>query len=149
MFLLFFIVYFTILTCRFYNDIQAFKFESVSFQYVMNGIQSPYVYDSSPLTSFGVHKEDLDANSINYLHRGEPKVWYMIPLEDSDKLEKLAAQMSIEMNCDFYVRHKNITIPPSILHKNGINFTRVSNIFACIKEAHTSKAIQAKRSESE
>lgn len=108
----------------------------------MKGIQSPYVYVASPLTSFGFHKEDKDANSINYLHRGKPKFWYFISLEYSAKLEQLATQMSIEMDCDSYIRHKNIMIPPSILQENNIKFTRVCNIFAFFKEAHISKAIK-------
>lgn len=110
----------------------------------MKGIQSPYVYAASPLTSFGFHKEDLDANSINYLHRGKPKVWYFVPLEDSIKLEQCAAKMAIQMDCDSYVRHKNTMIRPSIMRENQINFRRVCNILAFIKEAHISKAIEVK-----
>lgn len=60
---------------------------------------------------------------------------YIIPLEDSAKLEALAAKIAIEMDCDFYLRHKTIMIPPSILHKNGINFARVCNIVAFFKES--------------
>lgn len=42
----------------------------------MAGIQSPFVYVGAPLTSFGFHLEDGDLNSINYLHEGDPKIWY-------------------------------------------------------------------------
>lgn len=47
----------------------------MSFQ-VMKGIQSPFVYFGGLWTLFGWHIEDGNLNSINYLHRGEPKIWY-------------------------------------------------------------------------
>lgn len=49
--------------------------ELIFQQDVMEGIQSPYVYVGSPLTAFAFHLEDGNLNSINYLHRGKPKVW--------------------------------------------------------------------------
>lgn len=41
----------------------------------MAGIQSPFLYVGSIFTSFGFHLEDADLDSINYLHRGKPKIW--------------------------------------------------------------------------
>lgn len=61
----------------FFCLIQSINYIS-SKQYVMDGIQKPYLYEASALSSFAFHKEDLDANSINRLHRGLPKFWQVI-----------------------------------------------------------------------
>jgi jumonji domain-containing protein 2 len=36
---------------------------------------------------FGWHKEDMDLQSINYLHYGRPKFWYGVDLDDNEKFE--------------------------------------------------------------
>lgn len=121
----------------------------------MDGIQSPFVYVGGPLTSFGLHLEDGNLNSINFLHRGFPKIWYIltlyhtslsftffvvylkftcfimlhryfVPSEHNLKLESLVAKITKTIDCDLYIRHKNLMIPPSVLRKNDIKFARVS-----------------------
>ena len=39
---------------------------------------------------FGWHVEDMNLNSINYLHFGQPKRWYSIPTRYSEKFENLS-----------------------------------------------------------
>lgn len=41
----------------------------------MKGIQTPYIYVGALRTGFPWHLEDGNANSLNYLHSGAPKVW--------------------------------------------------------------------------
>lgn len=43
--------------------------------YQMDGINCSYVYVGAPGSSFGFHLEDGNLASINYLHRGKPKIW--------------------------------------------------------------------------
>lgn len=95
----------------------------------MPGILTPYLYLGMLLTSFGLHIEDSDLCSINYMHDGKPKVWYGIPFSEHDKLhrlaEKLFSSLAESAGCNFYIRHKTLMIPPSLLQANGIRFTRV------------------------
>lgn len=90
----------------------------------MKGIHTPYLYAGSPLSSFAIHLEDGDLFSINYLHHGMPKIWYLIPKSEESKLEKLMAE-NVEyafVKCNLYIRHKNAMI---LLETYEINFARV------------------------
>lgn len=48
----------------------------------LNGITDPYLYIGGYGTIFGWHVEDYNLPSINYLHMGSPKVWYVIAWDD-------------------------------------------------------------------
>lgn len=91
----------------------------------MPGIQIPFTYLGGPLSSFSYHLEDGNLGSVNYHHFGAPKLWYFIPKEENKKLERFVKKITKNINCDFYIRHKTIMIPPSVLHKNNIKFARV------------------------
>lgn len=98
----------------------------------MKGIQTPYTYVGSALTSFALHVEDGNLNSINYLHFGQQIVWYVIPNSENGNLEKLVKKMagikSLDAeSCNLYIRHKMTMIPPSVLKKHKINFVRVGH----------------------
>lgn len=89
-----------------------------------DGIQTPYVYFGSPLSSFPYHLEDGNLCAINYLHEGQPKMWYFIGGEEGKKLENLVQKLWPEY-CTLLIRHKVALIPPSVLHANGIKFSRL------------------------
>lgn len=93
----------------------------------IDGIQKPYVYHGTYLTYFGLHLEDMDLNSINYLHRGHPKIWYFIPLSEHEKLEKLCEKLGQLANiwCNKYASHKSLMISPIVLREHKIKFGRV------------------------
>lgn len=116
--------------------------------FAMDGIQTPFTYIGAPLSSFAWHIEDGNLCSINFLHTGSaPKFWwvqlwqfitsyitiefiqkfrYIIHKNDSSKFEDLVRRiLGKKKLCDFYIRHKTLMIPPSVLKKNGIKFTRV------------------------
>lgn len=77
------------------------------------------------ISSFGMHFENGNLGSINFLHLGAEKLWYIIPKEENYKLENFCKKVSKNFDCTFYLRHKTLMIPPSILKKNGIKFARV------------------------
>lgn len=57
----------------------------------LNGINVPWMYYGSLFSTFCWHNEDNYLYSINYNHRGAPKVWYGIPgsKHAADGLEKV------------------------------------------------------------
>lgn len=91
------------------------------------GITTPYVYFGSAFTFFGFHIEDANLCSINFLHRGEPKFWYIVHPDDMDAFEALINEFRTVDNveCDNYARHKAILIPPSLMSKHNIRFGRI------------------------
>ena len=53
----------------------------------LSGIHKPFTYIGRWLTFFALHLEDVNLNSINFLHRGKEKFWYLIPASETSKLE--------------------------------------------------------------
>mmetsp|Transcript_6165 Transcript_6165/g.7063 ORF Transcript_6165/g.7063 Transcript_6165/m.7063 type:complete len:572 (+) Transcript_6165:66-1781(+) len=94
---------------------------------LLGGITSSMLYFGMWRSMFGWHTEDMELNSVNYLHHGAPKVWYTVPPAHADRLESLAkSQFGDEANnCKEFMRHKNIMISPSNLKSAGIPFVKV------------------------
>lgn len=101
----------------------------------MDGIHRPYVYLGMYGTSFSWHREDRNLMSINYLHYGSGKLWYTVPFEYADHLERViqeeiekihsAKRSMLNIECNLVVRHKVVHVSPSFLKKHGIKFGKV------------------------
>lgn len=78
-------------------------------------------------TTFAWHTEDMDLYSINYLHFGAPKTWYVVPPEYGRRLEKVANQYfpASYKNCNGYLRHKMTLISPQILKQHNVPVSKV------------------------
>lgn len=106
-------------------------------------------------TTFAWHTEDMDLYSINYLHFGAPKTWYVIfsnvcfvvllifwvinvfvyyryaiPPEHGRRLERLANGFfpSSYQSCQAFLRHKMTLISPQILKQYSIPYNKVSKL---------------------
>lgn len=90
-----------------------------AFTQKVKGVTEPYCYIGTWKAFFSWHKEDLDLSAINYIHEGEPKVWYSIAHEDSYVLENAAKNHFKEhyLHCKEFLRHKTFLINPLVLLK--------------------------------
>merc|ERR1712137_709267 len=88
----------------------------------VDGVNSSYLYFGMWKAMFSWHTEDMDLFSINYLHYGEPKRWYVIPEAERHRFEQLAHGEFTELygQCKEFLRHKTTLISPSIIRSAGI-----------------------------
>ena len=88
------------------------------------GVNTPYIYVGSFGTSLAFHVEDFNLYSISYLHKGDPKTWYVIPPKDCRKLEKLA-QRTKTNSFACAIKHKIFMPSQMALQENKIPFGRI------------------------
>ena len=79
---------------------------------------------------FSWHVEDMDLHSINYLHYGAPKTWYVVPPKYGHLMEKAARELfpNVASWCSNFMRHKTCLISPQQLDKYGIPYTKVVQV---------------------
>lgn len=96
----------------------------------MNGITTPYLYFGCWKSMFCFHKEDMDLNSINYMHFGKPKHWYGIPVEQQEHFREIMIKLFPEASkkCTEFLRHKTFIVHPILLINHGIK------VYKCIQE---------------
>ena len=72
----------------------------------VKGINTAYLYVGMWRSTFGIHSEDNDLYSINLLHFGEPKSWYVVPPKYADDLEQLVQTLLPEQHkkCQAFLR---------------------------------------------
>lgn len=80
----------------------------------MAGITTPYLYVGGYGTIFAWHTEDLDLSSINYLHYGATKLWYLIAPESARRFQACLKSKYPDafLECPQYFRHKTIVANP-------------------------------------
>ncbi|KAJ3317123.1 hypothetical protein HDV06_001976 [Boothiomyces sp. JEL0866] len=91
------------------------------------GVNTPYLYFGLYKATFAWHVEDMDLFSINYIHFGAPKQWYVIPQEYKQKFERFASSIFCNeaKQCAEFLRHKTSVISPSVLEKNNVKVNKI------------------------
>ena len=78
------------------------------------GVTIPYLYVGGFGTVFAWHTEDLDMSSINYMHSGSSKLWYVVSVNDARKFQGYLKSKYPEafLECPQYFRHKTLLVNP-------------------------------------
>ena len=86
------------------------------------GVTQPYLYAGSWRSFFAWHTEDLDLHSVNYIHTGAPKTWYVIPPAARERFELVTTDLLPELSrsCPEFLRHKEIMLSPALLAAHNI-----------------------------
>ncbi|XP_033253220.1 uncharacterized protein LOC117192612 isoform X1 [Drosophila miranda] len=94
----------------------------------IDGVNTAYLYFGMWKTTFAWHTEDMDLYSINYLHFGAAKTWYVVPPAYGRRLEKVANQYfpASYKNCNAYLRHKMTLISPQILKHHNVPVSKIT-----------------------
>ncbi|KAI8372752.1 JmjC domain, hydroxylase-domain-containing protein [Radiomyces spectabilis] len=90
------------------------------------GVNTPYLYFGMWKATFAWHVEDMDLYSINYLHFGAPKQWYVIPPAQRKKFEGVMQNIFFQQHkaCHQFLRHKTFIVSPKILANHGVQVQR-------------------------
>ncbi|KAK3140368.1 hypothetical protein QOZ80_5AG0399940 [Eleusine coracana subsp. coracana] len=93
----------------------------------ISGVVVPWLYVGMCFSSFCWHVEDHFLYSLNYMHFGEPKVWYGVPGAEAVKLEESMRKnlpKLFEEQPDLL--HELVTqLSPSVLKSEGVPVYRV------------------------
>jgi hypothetical protein len=86
------------------------------------GVLSGYLYFGMWRAFFGIHVEDMNLFSINYVHMGAPKHWYATSPHRADRVESLTQGQwpLLHRQCSEFMRHKNTMIAPTVLMRESI-----------------------------
>ena len=92
----------------------------------IGGINAPMVYFGAWRSMFGLHVEDMNLSSINYLHAGAPKLWYGIAAAHASRVQRLCASWFPDqaLRCAEFLRHKNNMVAPSRFLQHHVELHR-------------------------
>uniref|UniRef100_A0A9I9CUV7 Lysine-specific demethylase JMJ16 n=1 Tax=Cucumis melo TaxID=3656 RepID=A0A9I9CUV7_CUCME len=88
----------------------------------ISGVLVPWLYIGMCFSSFCWHVEDHHLYSLNYMHWGDPKVWYGVPGNGAGKLEEaMRKHLPNLFQEQPDLLHKLVTqLSPSILKSEGV-----------------------------
>jgi len=107
----------------FLKDSSLFRFLKDDENSHISGLTIPWIYFGMLYSTFCWHVEDLYLYSVNYMHFGQPKIWYGIPQNEKEKMDDFIKKEIKKRNIDDKnIVHKLVLlINPENLIKNGIH----------------------------
>ena len=89
---------------------------------IITGMIIPWMYVGMCFSAFCWHNEDHWTYSINYLHWGEPKVWYGIPGDKAESFEKAMRNLVPDLfkSSPDLLHQLVTTCNPNLLTKLGV-----------------------------
>ncbi|CAF0788052.1 unnamed protein product [Adineta steineri] len=74
------------------------------------GITSPFLHVGMYGSIFALHTEEHDLSSMNYMHEGSHKFWYIVPPSHANQLERCLLDVDIldTSHCQASLRHKTL-----------------------------------------
>ncbi|KAJ3698559.1 hypothetical protein LUZ61_002264 [Rhynchospora tenuis] len=92
----------------------------------ISGVVVPWLYVGMCFSSFCWHVEDHHLYSLNYMHFGEPKVWYGVAGSEATKLEEAMRKHLPELFEEQPdLLHELVTqLSPTVLKSEGVNVYR-------------------------
>eukprot|EP00656_Telonema_subtile_P047700 TRINITY_DN5504_c0_g2_i8.p1 TRINITY_DN5504_c0_g2~~TRINITY_DN5504_c0_g2_i8.p1 ORF type:complete len:865 (+),score=66.13 TRINITY_DN5504_c0_g2_i8:239-2833(+) len=92
----------------------------------ISGITNPWLYIAQYFSTFCWHNEDSHLFSLNYMHKGKPKIWYTVPASNADKFAEVMKLKFPEL----FAAYPNALfqlctmINPSVLINHGVEVYR-------------------------
>ncbi|VFQ97411.1 unnamed protein product [Cuscuta campestris] len=88
----------------------------------ISGVVVPWLYVGMCFSSFCWHVEDHHLYSLNYLHWGDPKVWYGVPGSQASKLEDTMRKHLPDLfeEQPFLLNELVTQLSPSVLKSEGV-----------------------------
>ena len=86
------------------------------------GLNRSMLYFGRWRSVFAMHTEDCELQGASYLHRGQPKRWYLVPPAYAKRVRALVAAIFPEQaqSCADFLRHKTTLLAPSIFKAANI-----------------------------
>ncbi|CAF2978239.1 unnamed protein product [Rotaria sp. Silwood2] len=95
----------------------------------MPGVTTSSLHMGMWSSAVGIHIDEYDLISFNYLHHGAPKIWYIIHPSCYSKFEELVNKLKvfsdISSSCLSPLQHKSLLIKPSFLQMHSIEYYQV------------------------
>ncbi|KAK0412821.1 hypothetical protein QR680_006430 [Steinernema hermaphroditum] len=88
----------------------------------ISGMIVPWVYVGMCFSSFCWHTEDHWSYSINYMHWGEPKIWYGIAGADGEKFDDIVRELVPDLFAKQpdLLHHMTTQLNPSYVMRKGV-----------------------------
>jgi hypothetical protein len=105
------------------------KLDHIEIKFSTLGVTTSFLHLGMWSSSVGIHIDDYDLITLNYLHHGAPKIWYIIHPSSYSKFEELVNQLKlfsdISFSCLSPLQHKTLLIKPSFLRLHSIEYYQI------------------------